>query len=802
MSYRSYRSYESHETDRTHGTVRTDRTHRPPGTTRTQAPRPAAPPRRTLAATGALLVLGAWLRLRLLDGSSLWSDEGNSWAMLERGYGAIARAAGQDIHPPGYYWLLKVWSGAAGSAAAGIRSLSALAGLLMLALLPPVARRLGAGRGAGLSLLALALAAVNPFLVSYSQEARMYSLLALESTLLFLAALGLTGAGGGAIGMDGSGADGQDRGNRGDRPHREDRAGQVDQPVRHDRPHRDGRTVHVDLPDRGDRPALRDRLLLPHAGLFALASAAGLWTHYSFPVLLAAANLYLLLVPRPRRLGRRLIRLGLLNLPALLLFLPWLPTAWRAVRAWPAEGARPPLAEALATIARSLAYGPLSRPPAALMAEGAAALSSFGIVPPAEGASVWDSLAGAGLALALLLPLAGLWRLRRQPSTLALALWLLAPVTLLLGRGLVTEAYLKILLAAAPAWCLASAAALSGPREVARAGSRAAGSAGPAGAAAGEGGGPGPASWRWRAKVAGGSPGALALTVVAGRLAGAMVLALAALLPAGLALADYYRPPGPRDDYAGVAAELRRRGDAAEDAVLLCGPGQAEVWRYYDPGLPVLALPAQRPPDAARTLAALEAGLAGRRELTALWWGQDQADPEGILEGWLNRHAFLGPSRWARNLRVARYALAAPADCRPPSGTAVSDVGLRLLATCLEPLPALRPGRLLPVLLRWRAAGPLPLDYAVSLQLLSGRSTPADPLILVAQQDGQPAGGARPMRGWAPGETVEDRRALALPEDGASGPYRLRVVVYDPADGRRVDWGGGDYVEVAEGIGR
>lgn len=749
----SYRSYESHETDRTHRTVRTDRTHRPPGTTRTQAPRPAAPPRRTLAATGALLALGAWLRLRLLDGSSLWSDEGNSWAMLERGYGAIARAAGQDIHPPGYYWLLKVWSGAAGSGAAGIRSLSALAGLLMLALLPPVARRLGAGRGAGLGLLALALAAVNPFLVSYSQEARMYSLLALESTLLFLAALGLTGAGGGAIGMDGSGADGQDRGNRGDRPHREDRAGQVDQPVRHDRPHRERRRVHVDLPDRGDRPALRDRRLLPHAGLFALASAAGLWTHYSFPVLLAAANLYLLLVPRPRRLGRRLIRLGLLNLPALLLFLPWLPTAWRAVRAWPAEGARPPLAEALATIARSLAYGPLSRPPAALMAEGAAALARFGIVLPPGGAPLWEPLARAGLALALFLPALGLWRLRRQPQALALALWLLAPVTLLLGRGLLTEAYLKILLAAAPAWCLASAAAVAGQR----------------------------------------ARGAVLAT---------MTLALAALLPAGLALADYYRPPGPRDDYAGVAAELRRRGDAAEDAVLLCGPGQAEVWRFYDPGLPVLALPAQRPPDAARTLAALEAGLAGRRELTALWWGQDQADPEGILEGWLNRHAFLGPSRWARNLRVARYALAAPADCRPPSGTAVSDVGLRLLATCLEPLPALRPGRLLPVLLRWRAAGPLPLDYAVSLQLLSGRSTPADPLILVAQQDGQPAGGARPMRGWAAGETVEDRRALALPEDGASGPYRLRVVVYDPADGRRVDWGGGDYVEVAEGIGR
>ena len=56
---------------------------------------------------GAILALAAGLRWLRRDGSSLWSDEGNSWAMLRRGFGAIATAAAQDIHPPGYYRLLK-----------------------------------------------------------------------------------------------------------------------------------------------------------------------------------------------------------------------------------------------------------------------------------------------------------------------------------------------------------------------------------------------------------------------------------------------------------------------------------------------------------------------------------------------------------------------------------------------------------------------------------------------------------------------------------------------------------------------
>jgi uncharacterized membrane protein len=49
------------------------------------------------------------LRLYHLDGQSLWADEGNSAALAGRPFAVIAEQAALDIHPPLYYWLLKIW---------------------------------------------------------------------------------------------------------------------------------------------------------------------------------------------------------------------------------------------------------------------------------------------------------------------------------------------------------------------------------------------------------------------------------------------------------------------------------------------------------------------------------------------------------------------------------------------------------------------------------------------------------------------------------------------------------------------
>jgi len=142
-----------------------------------------------------IIGLAIFLRFYRLDGSSLWSDEGNTWAMLSRPMAQIAHDAAADIHPPGYYWLLKGWSALFGRDALGMRSFSALAGVLLVWVIYQIGLLLGGSKRSTqtrwLALLAALLAALNPFQVYYSQEARMYILLALESAGLMWATLRL-----------------------------------------------------------------------------------------------------------------------------------------------------------------------------------------------------------------------------------------------------------------------------------------------------------------------------------------------------------------------------------------------------------------------------------------------------------------------------------------------------------------------------------------------------------------------------------------------------------------------------------
>ena len=115
---------------------------------------------------------------------------------MGRGFGEIAQAAAADIHPPGYYWLLKLWAIAFGDRAWSLRGLSALAGTVLVCVIYRIGREIEpeARPWAATALLAATVAALNPFQVYYSQEARMYMLLALEERGPVLGAVGL-GAG-------------------------------------------------------------------------------------------------------------------------------------------------------------------------------------------------------------------------------------------------------------------------------------------------------------------------------------------------------------------------------------------------------------------------------------------------------------------------------------------------------------------------------------------------------------------------------------------------------------------------------
>ena len=90
-----------------------------------------------------------------------------------------------ESNPPLFYVLEWGWTRVFGDGEAGLRSLSALAGLLTV----PVAYAIGAARAGGVAragLAAAALVAVNPLLVWFSQEARSYALATLLSAVALL----------------------------------------------------------------------------------------------------------------------------------------------------------------------------------------------------------------------------------------------------------------------------------------------------------------------------------------------------------------------------------------------------------------------------------------------------------------------------------------------------------------------------------------------------------------------------------------------------------------------------------------
>lgn len=118
----------------------------------------------------------------------------------------------------------------------------------------------------------------------------------------------------------------------------------------------------------------------------------------------------------------------------------------------------------------------------------------------------------------------------------------------------------------------------------------------------------------------------------------------------------------------------------------------------------------------------------------------------------------------------------------PPGATSLEiDVGEAITLVGLEGGDwSATPGGDLPVALYWRARAPVAVGYHVTVQLLplDREGELAGPP--VAQSDGVPAGGRRPVTGWVPGEIVADPRALALPDTISPGPYALIAALYDP----------------------
>jgi 4-amino-4-deoxy-L-arabinose transferase-like glycosyltransferase len=121
------------------------------------------------------VAVGIVLRFRELGRQSIWMDEGYTAWVVRHPWGEIIRLIRVDTAPPLYYLLLRSWTNVFGHTEWGLRSFSAVLGVLTMLVAMDIARRL-LTRGAAVAVWAVA---VGYSQVYFAQEARFYALMAL-----------------------------------------------------------------------------------------------------------------------------------------------------------------------------------------------------------------------------------------------------------------------------------------------------------------------------------------------------------------------------------------------------------------------------------------------------------------------------------------------------------------------------------------------------------------------------------------------------------------------------------------------
>jgi hypothetical protein len=703
--------------------------------------------------------VGFSLRLWGLDDQSLWYDEGTSAALATRALVEIARGAAADIHPPFYYAALAAWARVVGDSPFALRYLSVVFGTLTVAAVGAVGVRFG---GVKAGALAAGAAALSPYLVWYSQEVRAYGLAAFLATVLVYVG------------------------------------------------HRLGGEARL-----GRKP------LWAHLGALALTTAA-LYTHYFCGAVAAGVGSVAflaglvespprgairdraLLLTGPRVGGSQALRPAMtwvgFQAAAVSWFVPWLLYAGGSLTSWPPTSPPYSLAEALARYGTTAAFGTgLQRVPQPLESvlmqlgigdpAGAVLLLTLTVVglavlglaalatgrrdaplsqlptrpPSAERSIAADSGRPPSLRFPTRLNLARVVLLGSWASAAPLGLWLLSQsrpawnakflspsvpaVEVLVGLGILAAARLTMM-ASAALRPIAHRAASSQPVHRGALPDR-------------------------RART---TLRRLPTVAVLGIIA-AGVAAMA--VPRLIVLATVVRDPMQhRDDYRGIVAHLLGSAESP-DAVVLTAPTQLEIFDYYADGrLPAYPLPLERPPDPAAVNRDLDAIGMRHRDLYAVLWADQEADPDGLVVQWLNLHRHKASETWYGNVRLGRWL--APRGVLIPTATdAVNTTFAGQIRLARAAVDRSSPDAAI-LELEWEAVSQSVADYVVFIQLLDATGN------FAAGRDMAPVGGTERTSTWGPGHRSVDRIALAIPTALHSGEYSLIVGLYDPTTGERL----------------
>ncbi len=630
-----------------------------------------------------IFLMGFCLRLYRLGRPSLWYDETVSAYLAHQPLADLIAHTARDIHPPGYYALLHVWAQLGGHSEFSLAFFSVIFGMGLIALAYQVARTL---THRTIAIGAALLVAFSPYNIWYSQEVRMYTLGAFSGLAAFYfvtKALRCTSASTGFT--------------------------------------------------------LKTMLYWLAYSLFA---ALGLYTLYYAAFLLIALNLiWLGYMLWPSIKQRSLLALMVANGLAVILYLPWLPLAWR-------QATNPPVPPW-----RS------EESPGTILIESWSALSLGQSVEPAV---VW-------FVLLLILGLfgTGFYSLRKTPFLpyQRLTPWLLAaytigPLLLIYSLSFITPLYhvRYVFLYSPPFYILLAAglARLACPR-------------------------------LW--------PALLALFI----LLGASLYSLYNYHTAPAYQTDDFRRAvaylqkqwQPGDVllanagytytafvyYADIPQLARRRlvpyqTPTETETPILLTTGTVDgrsTLGWGDPEADFYAM------STADTLAALEALSTDYYRLWMLRAYDTVTDPQGVIRAWLAENAihledqvFGGPS----NIRIQGYLLNKAPDLQ---GENIHFADGLSLAGWTLPQQPWQPGQSIPIQLGWMAQSAPAVDYKMSLKLWDENGE-----LAYQGQDTWPVGTHYRATDWTIGQTIYQSVSLTLPETLPPGRYWLNVELYHP----------------------
>ncbi len=669
----------------------------------------------------ATLAVAFGVRLVNLGAQSFWYDETVSTYLAGLELPAMLAHTAGDIHPPLYYAVLHVWGLLAGRGQFALLFPSVVCGVLVVALTGQLARRF---LGADVALLAAFLTALSPFHVWYSQELRMYTLGAALGLVAVYCAVGFV------VGW-----------------------------------------------------GSRRRLLG-----YILAAALGLYTLYYFAFLLVFVNLFVVVVllysiwrqaPSPKSQApspkspnpnhpttnlpiNRFTAWCAAQLAVLVLYLPWLPVAFR-------QATDPPVPPWRSLIA-----------PGTMLVDSWAALSLGESVEPPH---VWPIL-----LLFAALYLLGIYAIVRRsapcplpPASCILFLvgYTFIPLGLIIAISFITPLFHpRYVYLYAPAFLILVAAGLGYLRRLGRPVLLAALLIVVAAdayslhrfhtdtwyAADDWRGAVEHIAERWR-------PGD-AVLINAGYTYPAFVYYYAGPLAWRGRLVNY---PGQDVTNAGIVA--LQTGSIGGDP----GGGSNRRLGWGDPASDFYAT------TEAETAAALETVFHRHPRLWVLRCYDTVTDPNGFIRRWLDDHGLkLDEYPWTgrSNMLVQLYRTYRAPRTRPPAMSQTLDANFGDTITLLGsdlPVQTAYPGEVVYPVLYWRLRGRPSADVRVFVQLVGPDGH------IWAQNDELPLGLLYPSSRWAADEVVREPRAVPVPPDVPPGRYEVRAGAYLAGADRRLE---------------